>query len=369
MSSSQLLILFLFPPLSGISTIVVIGGCGDWFDVQDTTIIMDNYRCEDATKKARSICKTFCTGRVQYNGRGLVHQLPWPEHENKNQVRTLKKIQLPDGFLSSGSVIAAEDGHSVSFYSKVTPHDNTRISFIRRTEGPIDDDDDEKNFCRSHTTDKDKASLERKMTVDLSRIEQMIPSKEGALGMALAMLFVNLVIEEQVISRITGASVSPCNEMGDTGHHVTEGIISECVTEVVTSKRKLCRLLTDDMKVASRKAILVRDNREDKLHSLLVRFDNLRDHWGCVSSDEMSSGSSITSSSSEQQRDNGMCANIEYEDSRTVKISNSKQPQYKSDLILARLIHDQIMNHQDFTWPRLNEAAACINRFRLTSFT
>jgi predicted ABC-class ATPase len=82
----------------------VIGGCGDWFDVQDTTIIMDNYRCEDATKKARSICKTFCTGRVQYNGRGLVHQLPWPAHESSNEVRTLKNVQLPEGFMNSGTV-------------------------------------------------------------------------------------------------------------------------------------------------------------------------------------------------------------------------------------------------------------------------
>lgn len=366
MSSSQQLILFLFSTLLGISTIVVIGGCGDWFDVQDTTIIMDNYRCEDATKKARSICKTFCTGRVQYNGRGLVHQLPWPEHENKNQGRTLKKIQLPDGFCSSGTVIAAEDGHSVSFYSKVAPHDNTRISIIRRTEDSIVVvDDDEKNLCRSHTTDRDIASFERKMTVDLSRIEQMIPSKEGALGMALAMLFVHLVVEEQVIPRITGASVCPDNEMSDTGHHVTEDIISECVTEVVTSKRKLCRLPTDHMKVASRKAILVRDNRENQLLSLLVRFDNLRDHWGCFSSDEMSSGSSITSSSFRLQRG----PSKEYEDGREVEISNSKQPQHKSDLILAIFIHDQIMNHQDFTWPRLNEAAAFLNRFRLTSFT
>lgn len=334
--------------------------------MQDTTIVMDNYRCEDATKKARSICKTFCTGRVQYNGRGLVHQLPWPEHENKNQVRTLKKIQLPDGFLSSGTVIAAEDGHSVSFHSKVIPHDNARIGITRRIEDSIAV---EKNLSRSHTADRDQASLERKMTVDLSRIEQMIPSKEGALGMAFAMLFVHLIIEEQVISRITGASVSPGNEMGDTGHHVTEGIISECVTEVVTSKRKLCRIPIDDMKVASRKAILVRDNRDHQLHSLLVRFDNLRDNWGCISSDEMSSGSSITLSSSKLQRCLEARPSKEYEDSREVEITNSKQPQHKSDLILAIFIHDQIMNHQDFTWPRLNEAAAFLNRFRLTSFT
>jgi hypothetical protein len=60
----------------GVSSIVVIGGCGDWFDVQDVTVMMDNYRCLDMSKKARSISKTFCTGRVEFNGRGLVHQVP-----------------------------------------------------------------------------------------------------------------------------------------------------------------------------------------------------------------------------------------------------------------------------------------------------
>jgi hypothetical protein len=52
-------------------------GSGDWFDVQDTTIMMDNYDCLDVTTRVRSISKTFCTGRVQFNGQGLVHQLPW----------------------------------------------------------------------------------------------------------------------------------------------------------------------------------------------------------------------------------------------------------------------------------------------------
>ena len=59
----------------GVSSVVVIGGCGDWFDVQDVTVMLDNYRCLDMSKKARSISKTFCTGRVEFNGRGLVHQV------------------------------------------------------------------------------------------------------------------------------------------------------------------------------------------------------------------------------------------------------------------------------------------------------
>jgi hypothetical protein len=61
----------------GVSTILVTGGNGDWFDVLDACLLLDNYECIDATKRAKSISKTFCTGRVQYNGRGLVHQLHW----------------------------------------------------------------------------------------------------------------------------------------------------------------------------------------------------------------------------------------------------------------------------------------------------
>jgi len=38
-----------------VSTILVIGGAGDYFDVADRVLLMDCYRCEDATEKARAI--------------------------------------------------------------------------------------------------------------------------------------------------------------------------------------------------------------------------------------------------------------------------------------------------------------------------
>ena len=41
----------------GISTIVVIGGAGDWFDVQDHTVMLDNYVMSDVSARARSISK------------------------------------------------------------------------------------------------------------------------------------------------------------------------------------------------------------------------------------------------------------------------------------------------------------------------
>ena len=62
----------------GVSTVVVVGGSGDWFDVQSTTLLMDNYECTNATARARRISKAFCSGHIQYNGQGVVHQLPWP---------------------------------------------------------------------------------------------------------------------------------------------------------------------------------------------------------------------------------------------------------------------------------------------------
>jgi predicted ABC-class ATPase len=39
----------------GISTVLVIGGAGDYFDVADHVLLMDCYKCEDATERAKQI--------------------------------------------------------------------------------------------------------------------------------------------------------------------------------------------------------------------------------------------------------------------------------------------------------------------------
>ena len=39
----------------GVSTVLVVGGTGDFFDVADHVLLMDCYRCEDATIRARQI--------------------------------------------------------------------------------------------------------------------------------------------------------------------------------------------------------------------------------------------------------------------------------------------------------------------------
>ena len=61
----------------GISSIVVVGGVGDWLDVPLKVILMDRYLCKDATAKAQSVSRQFSHGHVQYAGRGVVHRLDW----------------------------------------------------------------------------------------------------------------------------------------------------------------------------------------------------------------------------------------------------------------------------------------------------
>eukprot|EP00934_Nitzschia_sp_Nitz4_P000585 Nitzschia sp. Nitz4//scaffold190_size42200//30078//33516//NITZ4_007394-RA/size42200-processed-gene-0.52-mRNA-1//-1//CDS//3329540150//585//frame0 len=63
----------------GISSIVVVGGVGDWLDVPHNVLLLDKYVASDATKKAQSISHQFSHGHVQYAGRGVVHRLEWPK--------------------------------------------------------------------------------------------------------------------------------------------------------------------------------------------------------------------------------------------------------------------------------------------------
>lgn len=48
----------------GVSTVLVVGGTGDFFDVADHVLLMDCYRCEDATTRARQIVEENSTASV-----------------------------------------------------------------------------------------------------------------------------------------------------------------------------------------------------------------------------------------------------------------------------------------------------------------
>ena len=50
---------------SGVSTVLVVGGSGDYFDVADTVIMMDHYRPRDVTTEAMEIADRYPTGRLE----------------------------------------------------------------------------------------------------------------------------------------------------------------------------------------------------------------------------------------------------------------------------------------------------------------
>ena len=52
----------------GVSTILVMGGAGDYFDVADTVIAMVDYEPMDVTARAKEIARVYPTGRVDEGG-------------------------------------------------------------------------------------------------------------------------------------------------------------------------------------------------------------------------------------------------------------------------------------------------------------
>jgi Predicted ATPase of the ABC class len=154
----------------GISSIVVVGGVGDWLDVPNNVILMDRYRCHDATAKARSISKQFSHGHVQYAGRGVVHRLLW---DKTGTPIPRRPIHSPQTGTSSGS---AFDVHNVS----VALLDGSNSISLRKIassgsqerNGPLGDnemnlDDEEEHF------------------IDMSRCEQLMGKKPQLYGCGL----------------------------------------------------------------------------------------------------------------------------------------------------------------------------------------
>jgi len=104
----------------GVSSVVVVGGVGDWLDVPHNVILMEKYSCFDATAKARSVSKQFSHGHVQYAGRGVVHRLEWDEDEHTPIPRRPTEATAKDldsnntvlGLLEGGTGLAFHQTHS-----------------------------------------------------------------------------------------------------------------------------------------------------------------------------------------------------------------------------------------------------------------
>jgi predicted ABC-class ATPase len=79
----------------GVSTILVIGGSGDYFDVADRVIAMDSFRARDVTADARLIAEKYSTERRREGGDffgGITPRIPLGESLDASKGRREAKI-------------------------------------------------------------------------------------------------------------------------------------------------------------------------------------------------------------------------------------------------------------------------------------
>lgn len=82
-----------------VSTILVIGGSGDYFDVADTVIAMENFEPLDVTEKAKAIAQEFMNDRLLEGGQNfgnITPRIPVPESIDPSRGRRAVKLKVRD---------------------------------------------------------------------------------------------------------------------------------------------------------------------------------------------------------------------------------------------------------------------------------
>ena len=81
----------------GVSTILVMGGSGDYFDVADTVIAMENFQPQDVTTQAKDIAKQYITERTSEGGENfgkITSRIPLPETIDPSRGRKAVKVKV-----------------------------------------------------------------------------------------------------------------------------------------------------------------------------------------------------------------------------------------------------------------------------------
>ncbi|MBO8127429.1 MAG: ABC-ATPase domain-containing protein [Firmicutes bacterium] len=79
----------------GVSTVIVLGGSGDYFDVADTVVMMDEYCPRDVTAAAKQVAEAYRTERIPEGGAGfgtISRRCPLPESIDPTKGRGKIKI-------------------------------------------------------------------------------------------------------------------------------------------------------------------------------------------------------------------------------------------------------------------------------------
>ncbi|OKH22843.1 ATPase [Hydrococcus rivularis NIES-593] len=83
----------------GVSTILVMGGSGDYFDVADTVIAMENFQPQDVTEKAKAIAKEHLNERIREGGERfgtITPRIPLAESIDPSRGRRAVKLKVRD---------------------------------------------------------------------------------------------------------------------------------------------------------------------------------------------------------------------------------------------------------------------------------
>jgi predicted ABC-class ATPase len=83
----------------GVSTILVMGGSGDYFDVADTVIAMDNFQAYDVTEKAKEIAQKYSIDRAAEGGANfgkISQRVPVPASLDPSRGRRDVRVKVRD---------------------------------------------------------------------------------------------------------------------------------------------------------------------------------------------------------------------------------------------------------------------------------
>ena len=234
-----------------ISSVVVVGGSGDWFDVQTCTILMDNYQAQDVTKRANSISRSFCTGRVQYNGQGLVHQLPWPTSTGTNDLTNTptqpryinyKSLITLFGILKQSNVNNQDTNNCESSHFIMSLNNLSYYCMVKSISWSSD-------FKRIHfhvddTSAAVSVNMDRDIVIDLSACDQIIACKESAMFLGFSILYCSLCLVVKYSDnkdKDMDVSSIPISDFLHVYHELIESIL--CVdrsdSEMSTSKKNV----------------------------------------------------------------------------------------------------------------------------------
>ncbi|KAL3771862.1 hypothetical protein ACHAWU_004421 [Discostella pseudostelligera] len=176
----------------GISTVVVVGGVGDWLDVADAVVLMQDYVAYDGLKKARSVSYQFSYGHVQYAGRGVVHRLPWEVKESGQKEKSTMEEE-PTSAVSTLSPLRRRPEPLTNKFNDVAMLDSSssRLWFYEASDGKSGHDDNSDTNQESSAGDDDNNDDdEDEGIVDMSKCSQLIENaSEQLYGCGICVLW------------------------------------------------------------------------------------------------------------------------------------------------------------------------------------